>query len=195
MHHHAQILLMPHRNKRIEHSSQVLAPRGRLGACVRMQDILQALILQELKMNISPVSFGKIIRVNGSMEAAQKAVDLINNPAKNKDEKENQDQLRKIFNDRACFATQVISANGKPYILSGIDSEEAEYLRRDTIAEIERVAQECGDGDMLDIEIEVQGDYYQAQLETMVKKHSDARDLHLGFNKNTKEITSIDFRA
>ena len=102
-------------------------------------------------MNISPVSFGKVIKANGSAQAVQKAACLINAHSDKNKPNQMQEDLKHIFSDASSYKAQVIEFNDRErYILSGVDSEEAEYLRRDALHEIDKAAQFYNQGDLFD---------------------------------------------
>lgn len=77
-------------------------------------------------MNISPVSFGKIVQVAGTKSNAQNILSLANSPVVNKEHKQVQKDAKRIFNDRTPNGpVRVLTQNkGKDvYLLSGKESE------------------------------------------------------------------------
>ena len=77
-------------------------------------------------MNISPVSFGKIVKVNGTKSNAQNILSLANSRVLNKEHKQVQVDAKRIFNDRTKNGPVRIYTqnNGQDiYLFSGKESE------------------------------------------------------------------------
>lgn len=154
-------------------------------------------VVRDFKMNISPVSFGKIYKVNGSIEAKNRAVALINSKKPAPIEEETaQRQLKKVFNDVKEGSAQLVTINGyDTYILTGQDSEEVSALRCDMLNALDRASQYYGQGDLFDIEFDVQSDYYVSQLENLIRENVGDEEINLNFNKATSQINSINLKA
>lgn len=90
-------------------------------------------------MNISPVSFGKTVRVNSSIEDARRIAELANSSKPYSKEKKAQKQAKEIFNDVTAEgqAIAIELNNGKDvYVLSGDESQKAQQFYEDLVIEI-----------------------------------------------------------
>ncbi len=77
-------------------------------------------------MNVQPISFGKVIRVNGTKSTAQNILALANSDVTNKAHQSVQRDAKKIFSDRTKNGpVRVLTLNkGKEvFLLSGKESE------------------------------------------------------------------------
>ena len=86
-------------------------------------------------MNISPVSFGRTIRVNAPLNVAQRMADIANQDKKVKDKKERkvQKELKSILSDTRMGCAQAFEVSGDSYIVSGVDSIVFLSIKKETI--------------------------------------------------------------
>ena len=75
-------------------------------------------------MNISPVSFGRIVKINAPLSVTQRMVDIINQEKSVSDKKERkvQQELKSIFCDTNIGSAQAVDVDGVSYIFTGDDS-------------------------------------------------------------------------
>ena len=75
-------------------------------------------------MNISPISFGRIVKINAPLSVTQRMVDIINQDKSVSDKKERkvQQELKSIFSDTTLGEAQAVDVDGVSYIFTGDDS-------------------------------------------------------------------------
>lgn len=99
-------------------------------------------------MNINPISFGKAIKTNSSLEQAQQAANLINSNGKNLpigEFKEVQHALARFFSDTPAGKAQTVQLeNGDVYILSGQESSIYDSKKNSIETKYEKNKEECG---------------------------------------------------
>ena len=107
-------------------------------------------------MNISPVSFGKTVRVRGKFEDALKIANAANGYSGNEKFKK---AVQKIFDDvqttgkHSDFHAHVFETDkGTCYVLTGEESKKAYEIRAAELTEAETLAN--GNADLFDIELE-----------------------------------------
>ena len=75
-------------------------------------------------MKTSPVSFGRMIKINAPLNVTQRMADIINQDKSVQDKKERkvQKELKSIFYDTNIGNAQAVDVNGVSYIFTGDDS-------------------------------------------------------------------------
>ena len=75
-------------------------------------------------MNVNPVSFGRIVRINAPLNVTQRMADIINQDKSVPDKKERkvQQELKSIFCDTNIGSAQAVDVDGVSYIFTGDDS-------------------------------------------------------------------------
>ena len=75
-------------------------------------------------MKTSPVSFGRIVKINAPLSVTQRMVDIINQDKSVSDKKERkvQQELKSIFCDTNIGSAQAVDVDGVSYIFTGDDS-------------------------------------------------------------------------
>ena len=145
-------------------------------------------------MNVNPISFGKTIKVNSSIPSSCRAAGVINGHACAPNEENMQIMLRGIMPDYKEGQAQAFSFEDETsYILTGKESIEASKLL-DRLIETINVAKKTNS---------YQG-YYEDTLRCESARYLDSmkhlvmrtvdydKELELGFDSNTRELTNID---
>lgn len=101
-------------------------------------------------MNISPVSFGKAVRINGSMREAYDVARLVNEKKVSKSERNAQKQAKEIFDDTSLAPAKVVAYqshlgnNVKDiYVVSGKEALAADGLYESMVAGILDAGDKC----------------------------------------------------
>ena len=92
-------------------------------------------------MNISPVSFGKIVEVRGKTKStAYNIASLANSQVENKSHKAIQQDAKKLFDDVSPKGKVRVyeTPSGETFLLSGKDAEFVKYRERDAQRKIRR---------------------------------------------------------
>ncbi len=134
-------------------------------------------------MNISPVSFGRTIKVNAPLNVAKRAAKLVNmdkTVVSSKNEKEVQRKLIKLFYDSTQGAAQAVSVNGQSYIVTGEESQRVADLKFDRGFQLDAAEKLYGKGEMYDIVKGAEDDRYD--------------DLLKGIIYETEEPVSVSFK-
>ena len=123
-------------------------------------------------MNISPITFGKTVRVRGTFQDALKIANAANGYSKNEKLKKD---VQKIFDDvqstgkNSDYEAQVFETNkGDCYILTGIESQKAYQIRHELLEEAERNAR--GIADLFDIELEAASKEIKEKITGLVEE-------------------------
>ncbi len=144
-------------------------------------------------MNISPVSFGRTVKVNAPYHIAQQAANLVNDFNVSPEEKKVQKQLKSLFSDRSKDGeARVISLDkNTSYILSGDESEKANTFRFEMEEAIEAAGEYYGSGKLLDISIETESERYEDLIKSLISKTEDGTILDIDYDENRQQIKSI----
>ena len=98
-------------------------------------------------MNISPVSFGRTVKINAPLNVAQRMAEIINQSknVKDRDERSSQQKLKTIFYDANTGSAQAIEVDGQSYIVSGEESQTVSSFKLDTAIDINLAKKTYGD--------------------------------------------------
>ena len=98
-------------------------------------------------MNISPVSFGRTVKINAPLKVAHRMAELINQSRNVKDmeEKSAQQRLKAMFYDSNVGSAQALEVNGESYIVTGETSHLVSDIRLDSAIHINSAKNTYGD--------------------------------------------------
>ena len=124
-------------------------------------------------MNISPVSFGRTVRVNAPLSDAKYLANLIN--ANNvlsgkKEEKQAQDRLKTMFYDREVGKARAVQVSGKSYILTGEASQRAKVLLEDRQFQLDAAMALYGKSEMYDLVKGAEDDRYDDYMKLLISE-------------------------
>ena len=145
-------------------------------------------------MNVNPISFGKTIKVNSSIASSCRAAGVINGHACTPNEENMQIMLRGIMPDYQEGQAQAFSFEDETsYILTGKESVEATKLL-DSLLEKIGVAkkQDSYKGYYEDILRCESAKYLDSMKHLILRTVDYDKELDLGFDTTTRELTTID---
>ena len=149
-------------------------------------------------MNISPISFGRTIKVNASYQAASHAAELINNIPPRKGELKVQQQLKNIFYDTDKGRARVVTPNGKKgdiYIVSGESSEDVKLLLKDKQEQLNSAKDNYGKDSYTYRSInEAEQDRYLDLLKLVILETKEPIEIDIDYSKDKHRIRAIDIR-
>lgn len=98
-------------------------------------------------MNISPVSFGRTVKVNAPLNVAQRMAEIINQSrsVQDKEERSSQQKLKTMFYDANIGSAQAIEVEECTYIVTGEESRAISDLKLDTAIHINSAKNTYGD--------------------------------------------------
>ncbi|MBQ8887764.1 MAG: hypothetical protein IJY61_08700 [Candidatus Gastranaerophilales bacterium] len=100
-------------------------------------------------MNISPVSFGRTVKINAPLKVAQRMSELINQnrSVQDREERTSQQKLKTLFYDANVGSAQAVEVDEGIYIVSGEDSQAVSDLKLDTGIHINAAKNAYGDSE------------------------------------------------
>ncbi len=145
-------------------------------------------------MHISPISFGRTVKVNAPYHVAQQAANLVNDYNVSPEEKKVQKQLKTLFFDRTKDGeARVYSTSpNTSYIFSGEESEHANALRFEMEEAIEAGREYYGaDNPLADITFECESDRYEDLMKLLISETHDGTELDIDYDETKGQIKSI----
>ncbi len=146
-------------------------------------------------MNIAPLSFGRIVKVNAPLNVAEKVADLVNG-------KENGPAARKakgIFCDSGsgeAIALNPTRKQNESYIFSGLDARKAREIETDMRIECERACNYYhGDSDLVNAAFADAGDRACKKLNELIRTKRHAEHLNVVPSNDGSEIKFLDLNV
>lgn len=104
-------------------------------------------------MNISPVSFGRTIRVNAPLDVAKRMAELVNQSrlVNDSEERSAQQKLKTLFYDSNVGSAQVVQVNEQQYIVTGDTSLAVSDLKLDAAIHINCAKNAYGESEMYEM--------------------------------------------
>ena len=98
-------------------------------------------------MNISPVAFGRTVKVNAPLNVAQRMAEIINQSrsVQDREERTSQQKLKSMFYDANIGSAQALEIDGQSYIVTGEESRAISDLKLDTAIHINSAKNTYGD--------------------------------------------------
>lgn len=98
-------------------------------------------------MNISPVNFGRTIKVNAPLNVAHRMAELVNQNryVPDSEERSAQQRLKSLFYDANVGSAQALDINGESYIVTGETSHSVSDIRLDSAVHIMAARKTYGD--------------------------------------------------
>lgn len=98
-------------------------------------------------MNISPVSFGRTVKINAPLNVAQRMAEIINQSrsVQDREERTSQQKLKSMFYDANIGSAQALEIDGQSYIVTGEESRAISDLKLDTAIHINCAKNTYGD--------------------------------------------------
>ena len=126
-------------------------------------------------MNISPVSFGRTIRVNAQLNVAKRMAELVNQnrAVEDKEERSSQQKLKALFYDSNIGSAQAIELDKKSYIVTGDESQAVSDLLLDRGIHIGLAKNAYGEGEMFDLVKDEEDKRCQEYLGYIVKNSAE----------------------
>ena len=150
-------------------------------------------------MNISPVSFGRTIRVNAPLNVAQRMADLVNQTrdVEDRDERSSQQKLKTIFYDSNVGRAQTVSIDNKSYIVTGEESIRVSDARLDMTIHVFDAKGTYGEGDMLELVKDEETKRCNEFLDVIVKHSAEPVSILPKYNNvpKSKEVDSDQTRV
>ncbi len=140
---------------------------------------------------MNSISFGRIIKINGTKEIALKVADIANNNGKKQIDR----QIRSVFYDLPYGKAIAVSSeddNNSSYVFSGEDAQL--YYRSEKIAKnaIERAYSDFGNaGGMGKLKAEIAVNSHKCRINDLLSKTFIKPSMNVELNK-TGEICGID---
>lgn len=144
-------------------------------------------------MNISPVSFGRTVKVNAPLKVAKRAANLVNmdkTVVSSKNEKEIQRKLVKLFYDSPQGAAQAVSVNGQAYIVTGEESQRVADLKLDRGLQLDAAEKKYGKGGMYNIIKGAEDDRYIDLLKGVIYETEEPVSLSFKYGKASHRAQS-----
>lgn len=146
-------------------------------------------------MKITPISFGKTVKINASETAAHEAASLINNPQVDKCCKTVQNKLKQTFNDvtqRGEAYVYTIPEEKETFILTGKESEKASEYYEDMIDDTEEMGRYYGAGHLLDISINATFERFQERMKSLINSTRENYEILLDFDERKSKIHKVE---
>lgn len=142
-------------------------------------------------MNVSPISFGRTVKVNAPLAVTKQAVELINNPQTKKGEAKVQQQLKTLFYDSDEGKAKAVCVNGQSYILTGKDSQSLKALENARECQLYAAKKNYGESPMYDLVKDSEDDRYTDLVKLLVAETEEPVELNLEYQKRKHRIKSI----
>lgn len=152
-------------------------------------------------MNISPVSFGKTVKLTSDHnKAAERVADLINGKKAKTKEKEAQRQLQKYFDDVAIsparaveICTNDIDNPNAYYIVTGEASKQINKILGPYDFMAEQVKLEYGENSIQFFDLDEHYDQYSDAIGEVILDTDDSVVLDVKYDDSKKEVQQISF--
>ena len=150
-------------------------------------------------MNISPVSFGRTIKINAPLNVAQRMAELINQnrSVQDREEKSVQQKLKTMFYDANVGSAQAVDVNGKSYIVTGETSYAVSDLLLDTAIHINAAKNAYGESEMFKMVEDEENKRCQEYLDLIIENSEEPISLSTKYIDVPKEkgLESVESRV
>ena len=148
-------------------------------------------------MKITPISFGKSVRVNGSKEQAYDIARLANEKKVSKAERNAQKEAREIFSDSnkgmVQVATYITPYNEEEiYLVSGDESNRLSRLNEQIATGIIQAGDALGDGDKFKISVKRQMNHHNQKVRDLLLKSATNYDISAIYDTSKTRVKSVD---
>lgn len=144
-------------------------------------------------MNISPVSFGRTIKVNAPLNVAHRMAELVNQSksVQDKNEKTSQQALKTIFYDSNLGSAQALEINGETYIVTGETSRFVSDVKLDAAIYITSAKKEYGEDETFEKIKESEIKRCNEYLSLIVKHSNESLSISTKYENNNSVSDSI----
>lgn len=143
-------------------------------------------------MNVTPLSFGRIVKVNAPLEVADKVTDLVNGKGRGEVAK----VAKGIFCDYGSGEAVAYNPTGRKnvsYIFSGSDANKAREIETDMRIECERVCDYYhGDTELVNAGFANASDRAFEKLNALIKSKNHVASLNVLPSNDGSEIKFLD---
>lgn len=150
-------------------------------------------------MNISPVSFGRTIRVNAPLKVAQRMAELVNQNrgVEDREERSSQQKLKTLFYDSNVGGAQAVEVDKKTYIVTGDESQSVSDLLLDTSIHINLAKKSFGTGEMYEMVKDEENKRCQEYLGYIIKNSAEPVSIYTKYTDvpKGKELDSVGTRV
>ncbi|MBR1617734.1 hypothetical protein IJ670_06230 [bacterium] len=146
-------------------------------------------------MRINPVSFGKIVRVEGSNVAASKIANLANSKEKSSAAR----KIKAIFDDTKQGKAKVFHSMSSEdhyatYIFSGKEAKESNKIDKQLQRAVKYFNKYNADYDMATILAQGSSELYEEQMQKLIQKNN-VSTLFANYDSATDSITKLYYEA
>ncbi|MBQ8886350.1 MAG: hypothetical protein IJY61_01435 [Candidatus Gastranaerophilales bacterium] len=148
-------------------------------------------------MRITPISFGKSVRVNGSKEQAYDIARLVNEKKVSKAERTAQKEAKRIFTDaekgKVQVATYITPYNEEEvYLVSGDESNKLNRLNEQVATGIIQAGDSLGDSNRFNISVRRQMNHHNQKVRDLLLKSATNYDISATYDKSKTRVKSVD---
>ena len=148
-------------------------------------------------MKITPISFGKSVRVNGSKEQAYDIARLANEKKASKAERSAQKEAKIIFTDaekgKVQVATYITPYNEEEvYLVSGDESNKLDRLNEQIVTGIIQAGDSLGNSDRFQKSATRQMNHHNQKVRDLLLKSATNYDISATYDKSKTRVKSVD---